>query len=145
MLLFLFYVLQICIFTAKSFQEVNIYAIGDRIRELRTKLRLSQTELGNRVDTDGSVIFRWETNKARVSQRYIVKLANALDTSTDYLLGETDDPKPITGNTSTSESVLTGEATPYTQEQINKGILVYTLSNAERIELPPIKASYDFL
>ena len=69
--------------------------IGDRIRELRTNLRLSQTELGNRVDTDGSVISRWETNKARVSQRYIVKPSNALDTSTDYLLGETDDPKPI--------------------------------------------------
>ncbi|MBR0093671.1 MAG: helix-turn-helix transcriptional regulator [Synergistaceae bacterium] len=66
--------------------------IGDRIRELRNRLNLSQTALGDMVDTDGSVISRWETNRARVSQRYIVKLANALGTSTDYLLGETDDP-----------------------------------------------------
>ena len=62
--------------------------IGDRIKELRNKLGLSQTELGNKIETDGSVISRWETNKARVSQRYIVKLAKALGTSTDYLLGE---------------------------------------------------------
>ena len=66
--------------------------IGDRIKELRTKLGLSQSELGNRIDTDGSVISRWETNRARVSQRYIVKLAKALGTSTDYLLGETNEP-----------------------------------------------------
>ena len=46
--------------------------IGDRIKELRNKLGLSQTELGNRIETNGSVISRWETNKARVSQRYIV-------------------------------------------------------------------------
>ena len=62
--------------------------IGDRIRELRNKLGLSQSELGDKIETDGSVISRWETNKARVSQRYIVKLAKALGTSTDYLLGE---------------------------------------------------------
>ena len=65
--------------------------IGDRIKELRNKLGLSQSELGNRIETDGSVISRWETNKTRVSQRYIVKLAKALGTSTDYLLGEQND------------------------------------------------------
>ena len=67
--------------------------IGDRIKELRTRQGLSQAELGDKVETDGSVISRWETNRAKVSQKYIVKLANALGTSTDYLLGETDDPK----------------------------------------------------
>lgn len=119
--------------------------IGDRIRDLRTKQKLSQSELGDKVDTDSTIISRWETNRVRPSQKYIVRLAKALDTSTDYLLGETDDPKPTAGNPTPSEPVPNGEDRPYTQEQINKGMLVYTLSNGERIELPPIQASYDFL
>ena len=65
---------------------------GDRIKELRLRLGLSQSELGDRVDTDSTTISRWETNRVRVSQKYLVKLANALCTSTDYLLGDTDDP-----------------------------------------------------
>lgn len=73
--------------------------IGDRIKELRTKRRLSQGELGNRVGVESTIISRWETNRVRPSQKYIVKLAGALGVSTDYLLGETDDPSP-------SENVL---------------------------------------
>lgn len=119
--------------------------IGDRIRDLRTKQKLSQSELGDKVDTDSTIISRWETNRVRPSQKYIARLAKALDTSTDYLLGETDDPKPAVGNAATNEPVSNGEDRPYTQGQINKGMLVYTLSNGERIELPPIQASYDFL
>lgn len=65
--------------------------IGDRIKELRIKLRLSQSELGDKVDTDSTIISRWETNRVRPSQKYIVRLAKALGTTTDYLLGETDD------------------------------------------------------
>ena len=61
--------------------------IGDRIRDLRTKQKLSQSELGDKVDTDSTIISRWETNRVRPSQKYIVRLAKALDTSTDYLLG----------------------------------------------------------
>ena len=115
--------------------------IGDRIRDLRTKLRMSQTELGDKVNTDGSVISRWETNRAKVSQGYIVKLANALDTTTDYLLGETDNPSPNVE----SVSVPAETSMPYTQEQINKGMLIYVLGDGKRIELPPSKESYDFL
>ena len=76
------------LYISNNMKEMRYMLIGDRIKELRNKLGLSQTELGNRIETDGSVISRWETNKARVSQRYIVKLAKALGTSTDYLLGE---------------------------------------------------------
>lgn len=68
--------------------------IGDRIRELWVKRNMSPSGLGYKVNTDGSVISRWETNRSKVSQRYIVKLAAALDTTTDYLLGETNDPAP---------------------------------------------------
>ena len=62
--------------------------IGDRIRLLRLKLRLSQVELGNKIDVDESVISRWEANKTRMRRKSIAKIANVLCTSTDYLLGK---------------------------------------------------------
>ena len=58
---------------------------------------------------------------------------------------ETDDDRPIVGSTSTNASLSSEDVTPYTKEQINKGMLMYTLNNGERIELPSIQASYDFL
>ena len=119
--------------------------IGDRIRLLRLKLRLSQVELGNKIDVDESVISRWEANKTRMRRKSIAKIANVLCTSTDYLLGKTDDDRPIVGSTSTNASLSSEDVTPYTKEQINKGMLMYTLNNGERIELPSIQASYDFL
>lgn len=119
--------------------------IGNRIKVLRAKLNLSQTELGNKIDVDCSVISRWETNKNRVTRKYVARLAEALGTSIDYILGKTDDDRPILGSTSANVSLSGEDVTPYTQEQINKGMLVYILNNGERIELPPIQASYDFL
>ena len=107
---------------------------------------MSQSELGDKIDTDNSVISRWETNRARVSQRYIVKLANALNTSTDYLLGETDDPQPIAENTPDMESSTLDSYQPYTRAQTeNRGMLIYDLGNGKKIELPPTEASYKFL
>ena len=120
--------------------------IGDRIKELRVKLGLSQGELGSRVDTDSTIISRWETNRVRPSQKYIVSLAKALGTSTDYLLGKTDEHQTVADNTLTSEPVVSGETTPYTQAQtVNRGMLIYDLGNGKKIELPPTEASYDFL
>lgn len=119
-------------------------SIGERIRKLREARRLTQGELADMINGDGNTISRWERNKLGVGATNVMKLAQALETSTDYLLGKTDDPSPNYENTQESTPAPV-ETMPYTQEQINKGMLVYTLSNGERIELPPIKESYDFL
>lgn len=66
--------------------------IGKRIRERREAKGLTQEQLADMIDTEGNTISRWERNKIGIGSAYIVKLAQALDTSTDYLLGETDDP-----------------------------------------------------
>ena len=70
---------------------------GDRIKELRMRRGLSQATLGERVDTDSTTVSRWETGRAKPSQKYMAKLANALSTSTDYLLAKTDDPEVSRG------------------------------------------------
>lgn len=130
---------------------------GERVRKLRKAMRLKQGELAEMIGNDGNTISRWEHGKIGIGSAYIMKLAQALNTTTDYLLCKTDSSDPPSGvlpTSSTSDDVVREEkidkkkeAVPYTQEQVNtnKGMLVYVLSNGERIELPPIKDSYDFL
>lgn len=67
-------------------------SLGSRIRELRKKQGLTQTQLGEMVGSDGNTVSRWELDKLGMGNEYVLKFAQALDTSTGYLLGETDDP-----------------------------------------------------
>lgn len=110
--------------------------IGDRIKKLRTVRNMSQSELGYKIDTDGSVISRWETNRSKVSQRYIVKLAIALGTTTDYLLGEADDHTP---------QIIHMQNDPPAERSVvekNREILTYTSKDGSKIELPDTDKGY---
>ncbi len=111
--------------------------IGDRIKELRIKLRLSQSELGDRVDTDSTIISRWETNRVRPGQKYIVRLAQALNTSTDYLLCDTDDPAPPQGS-----SQMESPAEERSVVEKSRGKLTYTFKDGEKLELPDTDKGY---
>lgn len=70
---------------------------GDRIKALRESLGLSQTELAAALikDVPGvnqSQISQVERGVAGLRAETLALLARALETSTDYLLGLTDDP-----------------------------------------------------
>lgn len=67
-------------------------SLGTRIRELRKQNGLTQSQLGKLVGVDGNTVSRWELGKLGIGKDYILKIAHALDTSTSYLMGETDDP-----------------------------------------------------
>ena len=67
-------------------------SMGERIRELRKKNGLSQSRLANAVGVEANTISRWENNKIEASHVYVVKLANVLGTSADYLLGRESIP-----------------------------------------------------
>lgn len=63
--------------------------IGDKIKELRKELDLTQEELASKLSLSRQCISRWENNSNEPSINDIIRLARMLDTSTDYLLGET--------------------------------------------------------
>ncbi len=68
--------------------------IGKRIKELREQKGLTQGELAELIGNDGNTISRWERNKIGVGNKYIVKLAQALDAPVSYLMEmDTDDPR----------------------------------------------------
>jgi len=64
--------------------------IGEHILILRKKQALSQAALGKKVDTSGDIIGRYERDIMTPSIDVIIKIADALNVSIDYLVGNTD-------------------------------------------------------
>lgn len=74
--------------------------IGDRIRERRKALGLTQLELAKRLGlTSKAAISTVENNKEDMTTERIRKYAEALDTTPQYLMGWIKDPeRPRFGN-----------------------------------------------
>ena len=60
--------------------------IGERIKDLRTGHKLTQTDLSKLVGLSYIQVGRYETGKSRPSSEILQKLAEALDTTTDFLM-----------------------------------------------------------
>lgn len=70
-------------FTAKQ--------VGERIRERRTELRLSMSQLGDRLGVNKSTIQRYETGGVDPERTIlIVPIAEALETTPEWLTGKSD-------------------------------------------------------
>lgn len=63
--------------------------LGEHILILRKKHNLSQAALGNLIGTSGDIIGRYERDIMTPSIDVIIKVADALDVSIDYLVGKT--------------------------------------------------------
>ena len=62
--------------------------IGEHIMLLRKQKGLSQSELGKTIGTSGDVIGRYERDVITPSIDVIVKVAEALEVSIDFLVGK---------------------------------------------------------
>lgn len=69
-------------------------SIDIKIRELRKKKGLTQKELAEKVNVSAQVVSNWERKYTHPDHEDVLRLAKALDCSSDYLLGRTDDPTP---------------------------------------------------
>lgn len=72
---------------------------GDRIREARQKLRLSQVDLAARMQVEGIMIERDSVSRIEIGTRFIPNyeiplFAKVLHVSSDWLLGLTEYPTP---------------------------------------------------
>lgn len=72
---------------------------GERIKERRKQLAISADTLAERVGVSRSTVFRWE--KGEIEKIPAVELnviAQALQTTTEYLIGWSDNPDPEADN-----------------------------------------------
>ena len=63
--------------------------IGEHIMLLRKNRKLSQAALGKAVGTSGDIIGRYERGLITPSIEVIMKIADALEVSIDFLVGKT--------------------------------------------------------
>ena len=71
---------------------------GKRLREARDKRCFSQSELAEKARIPVAMISHFETGvRGNASADNLVKLANALAVSIDFLMGRTDDAAPRSG------------------------------------------------
>lgn len=66
----------------------------ERIKELAKKRKLTLSKVNDLAGIGTNSIYRWKTQSPTVNN--LKKVAKVLHTSTDYLLGNTDDPSPST-------------------------------------------------
>jgi transcriptional regulator with XRE-family HTH domain len=64
--------------------------IGEHIMLLRKQKGLSQADLGKKIGTSGDIIGRYERNIMIPSIEVIMKIADILEVSIDYLVGKTN-------------------------------------------------------
>lgn len=65
-----------------------------RLKDLREDNDLVQKEGASYLGIDQRVYSNYETGKREIPVRFVVLLANYYKTSTDYILGRTDNPTP---------------------------------------------------
>ncbi len=63
--------------------------LGQHITTLRKEKKLSQNELGKKAGTSGDLIGRYERDEVKPSIDVIIRIADALDVSIDFLVGKT--------------------------------------------------------
>lgn len=64
--------------------------LGQHIGLIRKKKGLSQADLGKAAGTSGDIIGRYERDEVKPSIEVVVKIADTLEVSIDFLVGKTD-------------------------------------------------------
>ena len=64
-----------------------------RIRDLREDKNMNQTQIAKYLGMSQTGYSKYETGENDIPTAILIKLARFYNTSIDYLLGETDDPK----------------------------------------------------
>jgi len=69
--------------------------LKNRIKELRIKANLSQAKLGSLLNLTQQAIAKWEKGVSEPDSENINELAKIFNVDVNYLLGNTDNPKPL--------------------------------------------------
>jgi len=90
--------------------------LSDRLKQARKSAGLTQDSLAKKVNTTKGTISNYENGHSTPSNDMLVQLANALDTTTDYLLGRADSASHYT-EAGISDTAI-ANLSPYQKEVI---------------------------
>ena len=87
-----------------------IMEIGDKIRYLRRKSNMNQTELAQKLGVVTSTVGFWETGRRQPDLDAIVKISEIFNVSTDYLLNDyNDNTVVILGKAGTHKNIVVSD------------------------------------
>ena len=119
--------------------------LKDKIKNLR-KGKFSQEELAALLKVSYVTISRWENGTMTPTMKYIPQLAEALNTTSAYLLGETDDPRPSVSKgeaetkaqaqTEPEQLLIEDKGAGYKDVSASRGVLEYEFKDGRKIKLP---------
>lgn len=66
-----------------------------RIRDIREDRDLNQSAIAKALNTSQTVYSRYELGKRALPIEHLITLCKLYDLSADYILGFTNDPKPL--------------------------------------------------
>lgn len=101
-------------------KEDILKQFGQRLKEIRLSRGMSQQDLANKISTSKSVISGYESGRNDPAQSVVIKLADALDVSINYLMGQNNEKyhKPLE-NENDDFVVLARNLEELTEDQIN--------------------------
>jgi len=70
---------------------------GERLKKRRKELRLTQKELGDAIGVTRQTVIQWERGNFSPDMEKLGRIAEALECSAAWLLGETEEPEPFRG------------------------------------------------
>ncbi|MEW6227487.1 MAG: helix-turn-helix transcriptional regulator [Bacillota bacterium] len=118
--------------------------LGDRIKTLRSAKDLTQEDLARQLCVNRATLANWEINRTDPDYDSLQQLAKFFGVSTDYLLGLSDDPTPVSAidNVATAARRLKAirDSRAMSQRELadRLGISVLELARYESaIEKPP--------
>lgn len=79
--------------------------IGERIKELRKEMKITQEELSKNIGVSTSMVGMYETNARKPSYEVLIKIAEYFGVSTDYLLNTEEKLNVITNSLNNTKGI----------------------------------------
>lgn len=126
----------------QPYKEGEMMTLGEKIKILRKK-KYTQEELAERLGVHVNTIVRWERGDRNPTADKLKELADVLDTTSDYLLDDTDDSfvgDEQEGITKERKTPMPRMRKEHSLEE-NRGMVVYK-ANGQEIEIPATRDFY---
>lgn len=88
------------------------------LKSLREERKISQQKLSKEIGVSRSTIAMWETGGSQPDNDNLIVLAKYFNVSTDYLLGNSDNPSNYKNELGNEEFALWGDIKDLTEDEI---------------------------